>query len=34
MGLMIYDNQDGPFELHLASVLAYAADATAALTQH
>ncbi len=27
MGLMIYDNQDGPFELHLASVSAYAADA-------
>ena len=27
MGLMIYDNQDGPFELHLASVRAYAADA-------
>ena len=23
MGLMIYDNQDGPFELHLASVRAY-----------
>lgn len=23
MGLMIYDNQDGPFELHLASVQAY-----------
>ncbi|MDH3577532.1 MAG: CIA30 family protein [Gammaproteobacteria bacterium] len=25
MGLMIYDNQDGPFELHLASVHAYSA---------
>lgn len=25
MGLMIYDNQDGPFELHLASVHAYVA---------
>jgi len=25
MGLMIYDNQDGPFELHMASVRAYAA---------
>lgn len=23
MGLMIYDNQDGPFELHMASVHAY-----------
>ena len=23
MGLMIYDNEDGPFELHLASVHAY-----------
>jgi hypothetical protein len=34
MGLMIYDNQDGPFELHLASVLAYAADATVTLMQH
>jgi hypothetical protein len=27
MGLMIYDNQDGPFELDLASVRAYAATA-------
>jgi len=26
MGLMIYDNQDGPFELRLASVHAYLAD--------
>ena len=26
MGLMIYDNQDGPFELLLASVRAYSAD--------
>ena len=26
MGLMIYDNQDGPFELQLASVSAYPAD--------
>ncbi|MBT8102497.1 MAG: CIA30 family protein [Gammaproteobacteria bacterium] len=26
MGLMIYDNQDGPFELHLASVHAYSAE--------
>ena len=26
MGLMIYDNQDGPFELRLASVRAYSAD--------
>jgi len=26
MGLMIYDNQDGPFELHLASVNAYSAE--------
>ena len=31
MGLMIYDNLDGPFELHLASVDAYAADAPFAL---
>ena len=23
MGLMIYDNQDGPFELHMAGVYAY-----------
>ena len=27
MGLMIYDKSDGPFELRLASVHAYAADA-------
>ena len=26
MGLMIYDNQDGPFELRLASVHAYSAE--------
>lgn len=26
MGLMIYDNQDGPFELQLASVHAYSVD--------
>lgn len=34
MGLMIYDNQDGPFVLHLASVNAYSADAPFALTQY
>jgi hypothetical protein len=34
MGLMIYDNQDGPFVLHLASVNAYSADAAFALTQY
>ena len=34
MGLMIYDNQDGPFEIRLDSVLAYAADATVTLMQH
>ena len=28
MGLMIYDNQDGPFELQLASVHAYSTDTT------
>ncbi len=28
MGLMIYDRQDGPFELHLASVRAYASTPT------
>jgi hypothetical protein len=28
LGLYIYDNQDGPFELRLASVQAYSADAT------
>ena len=33
-GLMIYDNQNGPFELHLASVNAYAADAPFALMQY
>ncbi|NQV85736.1 MAG: CIA30 family protein [Woeseiaceae bacterium] len=26
MGLMIYDNLDGPFALHLESVKAYSAD--------
>ena len=30
MGLMIYDKQDGPFDLRLASVEAYAANLTAA----
>ena len=30
MGLMIYDNEDGAFELHLASVSAYLADARSA----
>jgi NADH dehydrogenase [ubiquinone] 1 alpha subcomplex assembly factor 1 len=34
MGLMIYDNQDGPFELRLASVDAYAPDAPFALMQY
>lgn len=34
MGLMIYDNQDGPFELHLASVSAYSADAPSTLMQY
>ena len=29
MGLMIYDKQDGPFELRLGSVSVYAADSTA-----
>ena len=29
MGLMIYDRQDGPFKLHLASVSAYTAEAPA-----
>lgn len=28
MGLMIYDKQDGPFELHLGSVSAYSTDET------
>jgi len=31
MGLMIYDKLDGPFELHLASVEAFAAQASSAL---
>ncbi len=31
---MIYDNQDGPFELHLASVHAYSADAPFSLMQY
>jgi len=34
MGLMIYDKQDGPFELQLASVHAYATDAPFTLTQY
>lgn len=34
MGLMIYDKQDGPFELHLASVHAYSADAPFTLMQY
>ena len=34
MGLMIYDKQDGPFELHLASVHAYSEDVPFALIQH
>ena len=34
MGLMIYDNQDGPFELRLASVRAYSAEPASALPQH
>ncbi len=33
MGLMIYDKRDGPFELHLDSVRAYAADAPFSLQQ-
>ena len=33
MGLMIYDNLDGPFELRLASVAAYSAPAPFALNQ-
>lgn len=33
MGLMIYDKQDGPFELHMASVHAFATDAHVALMQ-
>jgi hypothetical protein len=34
MGLMIYDNQDGPFELHLASVSAYSANTPFSLKQY
>jgi len=34
MGLMIYDNQDGPFELHLASVHAYSAEEPFALAHY
>jgi len=34
MGLMIYDNLDGPFELRLASVHAYSAQAPFALEQY
>ncbi len=34
MGLMIYDKQDGPFELHLASVHAYSAQAPFSFDQH
>ncbi len=34
MGLMIYDKQDGPFELHLASVQAYSAEAPFTLLQY
>ena len=34
MGLMIYDNLDGPFELRLASVQAYPAPAEFALEQY
>lgn len=34
MGLMIYDKLDGPFELRLSSVHAYAAQAPFALEQH
>jgi len=33
MGLMIYDNQDGPFELNLDSVHAYSAKAPLALQE-
>lgn len=33
MGLMIYDEQDGPFDLRLASVRAYASDEAFELTQ-
>ncbi|MDH3511805.1 MAG: CIA30 family protein [Gammaproteobacteria bacterium] len=34
MGLMIYDHQDGAFELRLASVKAYAAEAPFTLSQY
>ena len=34
MGLMIYDKRDGPFELRLASVHAYSAEAPFALMQY
>ena len=34
MGLMIYDKQDGPFELHLDSVHAYASDASYSQTRN
>lgn len=34
MGLMIYDEQDGPFEVHLASIQAYSAEAPFTLTQY
>jgi NADH dehydrogenase [ubiquinone] 1 alpha subcomplex assembly factor 1 len=34
MGLMIYDKQDGPFELQMASVHAYLADEPFKLTQY
>ena len=34
MGLMIYDKQDGPFELHLASVRAYSMVAPFSLMQY
>lgn len=34
MGLMIYDKQDGPFELHLASVQAYSVEAPFTLLQY
>jgi NADH dehydrogenase [ubiquinone] 1 alpha subcomplex assembly factor 1 len=34
MGLMIYDKQDGPFELQLSSIQVYSADSPFALTQY
>lgn len=34
MGLMIYDNKDGPFEIRLSSVQAYAAPAPFSLAQY